>query len=168
MEKQLARQVRRVGVKDPIVAAHRYDYADAFEIQLPGPDPYSPEAWGRAGLAATPGWVDRVVGLLGFSEANGLRGALVGSLDIVDAEGERAELLCAGRTVRAESLEGPVDGLAPAAPGETAVRLKAWRFGSGGGSSRPGTIREFDRLLADEGARLREMTEGEGGGMLSV
>ena len=68
MKNRLARQVRRVGVTDP-VAARPHDYADAFEIRLPGPDPYPPETWVRAGLNATPGWVDRVVGLLGISEA---------------------------------------------------------------------------------------------------
>ena len=69
MNNQLAQQVRRVGVTDPIAAAHRHDYADAFEVCLLGPDLYPPETWVRAGLNATPGWVDRVVGLLGFSEA---------------------------------------------------------------------------------------------------
>lgn len=69
MENQLVRQVRRVGVTDPLAAARRYDYADAFEVRLPEPDRYSPEAWVRAGFGATPGWVDRVVGLLGFREA---------------------------------------------------------------------------------------------------
>jgi hypothetical protein len=68
MKNRLARQVRRVGVTDP-VAARPYDYADAFEVRLPGPDPNPPETWVRAGLNATPGWVDRVVGLLGFGEA---------------------------------------------------------------------------------------------------
>ncbi len=54
---------------DSIAVARRYDYADAFELDLPAPDPYPPETWVRAGLNATPGWVDRVVGLLGFGEA---------------------------------------------------------------------------------------------------
>lgn len=69
MKNRLTRQVRRVRVTDPIAAARRYDYADAFEVRLPGPDPYTPETWVRAGLAATPGWVDRVVGLLGIGSA---------------------------------------------------------------------------------------------------
>ena len=68
MKNRLARQVRRVGVTDRVATARRYDYADAFEVRLPGPDPYSPETWVRAGLDATPGFVDRIVGLLGFSE----------------------------------------------------------------------------------------------------
>ena len=69
MKNQLARRVRRVGVTDPIAAARRYDYADAFEVRLPEPDPYSPETWVRAGLEATPRVVDWIVGLLGFREA---------------------------------------------------------------------------------------------------
>jgi hypothetical protein len=69
MKDRLARQVRRVGVTDPIAAARRHDYADAFEVRLPGSDPYPPEAWVRAGLEATPGMVDRIVGLLGLREA---------------------------------------------------------------------------------------------------
>lgn len=66
MNTQVAHQVRRVGVTDPIAAARRYDYADAFELRLPEPDPYSPEAWVRAGLESVPGVVDRIVGLLGY------------------------------------------------------------------------------------------------------
>ncbi len=69
MKNQLAQQVRRVAVTDPIAAARRYDYADAFEVRLPGPDPYPPEAWVRAGLEATPGVVKRILGLLGLREA---------------------------------------------------------------------------------------------------
>ena len=68
MRNQLAQQVRRVGVTDPIADSRRYDYADAFEVRLPEPDLYSPETWVRAGLDMVPGWVDRVVGLLGFRE----------------------------------------------------------------------------------------------------
>ena len=63
MKNQLARQVRRIGVTDPIAAARRYDYADAFEVRLPKPDPYSPETGVRAGLEATPAAVKRIVGL---------------------------------------------------------------------------------------------------------
>ncbi len=69
MTNRLARRVRRVAVTDPIAAARRHDYADAFEVRLPGPDPLPPEAWVRAGLDATPGFVDRIVGLLGFRDA---------------------------------------------------------------------------------------------------
>ena len=69
MKNQLARRVRRIGVTDPIAAARRYDYADAFEVRLPEPDPYPPETWVRAGLEATPGVVKRILGLLGLREA---------------------------------------------------------------------------------------------------
>jgi hypothetical protein len=41
-------RVRRVSVTDPIAAARRYDYADAFELRLEGPDRCSPEEWVRA------------------------------------------------------------------------------------------------------------------------
>ncbi len=36
-------RARRVAVTDPIAATSRYDYADAFELQLEGPDRCSPE-----------------------------------------------------------------------------------------------------------------------------
>ena len=62
MKNRLARQVRRVGVTDPIAAARRYDYADAFEVRLPEPDPYPPETWVRAGVDATPAWIKRIAG----------------------------------------------------------------------------------------------------------
>ena len=54
---------RRVTVTDPIAAAaHSYDYADAFELRLEGPDPCSPEEWVRAGVDATPTWIKRIAG----------------------------------------------------------------------------------------------------------
>ena len=62
MKNRLARQVRRVGVTDPIAAARRYDYADAFDVRLPEPDPYPPETWVRAGVDATPAWIKRIAG----------------------------------------------------------------------------------------------------------
>ena len=65
MKNRLARQVRRVGVTDPIAAARRYDYADAFEVRLPEPDPDPPETWVCAGLEATPGVVQWLVNLAG-------------------------------------------------------------------------------------------------------
>ncbi len=65
MKNRLARQVRRVGVTDPIAAARRYDYADAFEVRLPEPDPYPPETWVRAGVDATPAWIKRIAGHAG-------------------------------------------------------------------------------------------------------
>jgi hypothetical protein len=69
MKTTLAQQVRRVAVTDPIAAACPYDYADAYEVRLPTPDPNPPEAWARAGLASTPKAVDRVVALLGLRDA---------------------------------------------------------------------------------------------------
>jgi hypothetical protein len=65
MKNRLARQVRRVGVTDPIAAARRYDYADAFDVRLPEPDPYPPETWVRAGVDATPAWIKRIAGHAG-------------------------------------------------------------------------------------------------------
>jgi len=62
-------EVRRVEVTDPVATARPGDYADAFEVRLPGPDPYSPETWVRAGLEDTPKAVKRIVGLLGLRRA---------------------------------------------------------------------------------------------------
>lgn len=92
MKTQLARQVHRVKVTDPVAATLRYDYADAFEVRLPGPDPYSPETWVRAGLGATPWWVDRVVKLLGFSEAPESSADHVSGFRIVESGSEMIEL----------------------------------------------------------------------------
>ena len=55
-------RVRRVSVTDPIAAARRHDYADAFELRLEGPDRCSPEEWVRAGVDATPAWIKRIAG----------------------------------------------------------------------------------------------------------
>jgi hypothetical protein len=59
---QAVGRARRVSVTDPIAAARRYDYADAFELRLDGPDPCSPEEWVRAGVDATPTWIKRIAG----------------------------------------------------------------------------------------------------------
>ncbi len=53
---------RRVPVTDPIAAAGRHDYADAFELRLAGPDRLSPEEWVRAGVDATPAWIRWIAG----------------------------------------------------------------------------------------------------------
>ena len=90
MKNQLAQQVRRIGVSDPIAAVRRHDYADAFEVRLP--EPYPPETWVRAGLDATPGWVDRVVGLLGFSEAPASSSDHVSGFRIVESGPEVVHL----------------------------------------------------------------------------
>jgi hypothetical protein len=92
MKKQLARQVRRVGVTDRVATGRRYDYADAFEVRLPEPDPYPPETWVRAGLDATPGIVDRIVGLLGFSEAPASSAEHVSGFRIVESGPEVVHL----------------------------------------------------------------------------
>ena len=61
-------RARRVAVTDPIVTAGRpYQYADAFELSVPEPDPTWPEEWMRAGMDSAPRWVDRVVSLLGIA-----------------------------------------------------------------------------------------------------
>ena len=70
--------VRRVSVTDPIAAARRYDYADAFELRLEGPDRCSPEEWVRAGVNATPAWIKRIAG-----HADGL-----GSARIVESDAD--------------------------------------------------------------------------------
>ena len=92
MKSRLARQVRRVGVTDPIAAARRYDYADAFEARLPEPDPYSPETWVRAGLEATPRVVDWIVGLLGLREAPASSEDHVSGFLIVESDPEVVHL----------------------------------------------------------------------------
>jgi hypothetical protein len=61
MKGQAPDRVRRVSVTDPL-AAGRYDYADAFELRLEGPDRCSPEEWVRAGVDATPAWIKRIAG----------------------------------------------------------------------------------------------------------
>ncbi len=68
MKNQLMRQVRRVDPTDPIATARHYDYADAFELRLPGPDHDKPETWVRAGLDSVPGVVDRIASALGGGE----------------------------------------------------------------------------------------------------
>ena len=65
MKGQAPDRVRRVSVTDPIAAARRYDYADAFELRLEGPDRCSPEEWVRAGVDATPAWIKRIAGHTG-------------------------------------------------------------------------------------------------------
>ena len=59
-------------VTDPVAAARTYDYADAFESRLEGPDRCTPEEWVRAGVDATPTWIKRIAG-----SADGLGSARV-------------------------------------------------------------------------------------------
>jgi hypothetical protein len=87
MSDHLAGQVHRVEVADPIATARLYDYADAFELRLPEPDPYVPETWVRAGLEATPGVVNWIVGMLG------LGGAPESSADHVSSSGSSSPIL---------------------------------------------------------------------------
>jgi hypothetical protein len=75
-EWQAPDRVRRVTVTDPIAAARRYDYADAFDLRLEGPDRCSPEEWVRAGVAATPAWIKRIAG-----NADGLGSAHIAESD---------------------------------------------------------------------------------------
>jgi hypothetical protein len=55
-------RVRRIGVTDPVAAARRHDYADAFELRLEEPDRCCPEEWLRAGVDATPAWIKLIAG----------------------------------------------------------------------------------------------------------
>jgi hypothetical protein len=72
MTGQVSDRVRRVSVTDPIATARRYDYADAFELRLEGPDRCLPEQWVRAGVDATQAWIARIAG-----HADGLGSARV-------------------------------------------------------------------------------------------
>jgi hypothetical protein len=76
-------RVRRVSVSDPVAATRAHDYADAFELQLEGPDRHSPEEWVRAGVDATPAWIKRIAG-----HADGLGSARIveSSADVVVLE----------------------------------------------------------------------------------
>lgn len=64
MKKPLAQQVRQVEVTDPIAAARRYDYADAFEIRLPEPDDDAPETWVLTGMDDSPAVVEWIATVL--------------------------------------------------------------------------------------------------------
>lgn len=71
MKDQLAQQVRQVEVRDPVALSRRYDYADAFEVRMPDPDPDSPETWVRTGMADTSALVGWMTTRLGVSDAPG-------------------------------------------------------------------------------------------------
>ncbi|MFI8940429.1 hypothetical protein [Streptomyces syringium] len=92
MKTQLAQQVRRIAVTDPIATAQRYDYADAFELRLPGPDPHPPETWIRAGMDSTPKWAERIVGLLGMHRTPAEPADQVGPFRIVESGPEMIHL----------------------------------------------------------------------------
>lgn len=69
MNQQLTRRVHEVPVSDPLAVGRRYNYADAFEVELPEPDHDTPEAWIRAGMGATPALVDWLAARLGHQDA---------------------------------------------------------------------------------------------------
>lgn len=64
MKNQLAQQVRRVGVTDPVATGRRYDYADAFEVRLPMLDGDAPETWVLAGMDDSPAVVEWIATVL--------------------------------------------------------------------------------------------------------
>lgn len=59
-----------VPVTDPL-ATMPADYADAYAVDLPSREPELPHVWVRAGLAAVPPVVDRIVERLGFKTGAG-------------------------------------------------------------------------------------------------
>ena len=60
MSKQSPPDVRRADVADePLLGGDRYDYADAFEARVAGPDNRSAEQWVRSGLEQAP-WAIRL------------------------------------------------------------------------------------------------------------
>jgi hypothetical protein len=77
-------RARRVSVSldhaDPDLAGH--DYADAFEVHLPGPDTRTAEQWLRSGLEESPAVVRRLI-LLVHRHVLGFELAPVGSPDHV-------------------------------------------------------------------------------------
>ncbi|GGR30053.1 DUF2867 domain-containing protein [Streptomyces netropsis] len=92
MKTQPAPQVRQIEATDPIATAQRYDYADAFELRLPEPDPHRPEAWVRAGMDSTPKWAERIVGLLGMRRAPTESADRIGGLRVVESSPEMIHL----------------------------------------------------------------------------
>lgn len=91
-------RVRRTSPSDPVVADRRYDYADAFELRLEGPDPCSPEEWVRAGVDATPLWIKRIAG-----HRNGLGSARVIASDaeaiVLEDSDPLSDVVMVGRNV---------------------------------------------------------------------
>lgn len=101
MKDQLARRVRRIEATDPIATAHRYDYADAVEVHLPGPDAYSPETWVRAGFEASPWAVKRIVRLLGSRRAPQSSADYVGGFRVLESGPEVIHLEMSAPPIRA-------------------------------------------------------------------
>ncbi len=93
-----ADRARRVRVTDPIAAARRHDYADAFELRLGGPDRCSPEEWVRAGVDATPAWIKRIAGAKdGLGSARVVESAA--DLIVLEASDPLMETVMVGRNV---------------------------------------------------------------------
>jgi hypothetical protein len=101
MKGQAPDRVRRVSVTDPIATFRRYDYGDAFELRLEGPDRCSPEEWVRAGVDAIPAWAKWFAGA-----REGLGSALVvkSDADVVVLEDSDAlmDTVMIGRNVEQE------------------------------------------------------------------
>lgn len=68
MKSRLVKNVRQVEVTDQIATGRRYDYADAFEVHLPEPDPVTPETWVRAGMDDSPAVVEWIAARLGMGD----------------------------------------------------------------------------------------------------
>lgn len=77
-------QVRQIPVREPVVCAQRYEYADAFEAHVPDGEACPPEQWVAAGLDSTPRWVGWIVRVLGV-EPSDTAGEGVGGWDIVES-----------------------------------------------------------------------------------
>jgi hypothetical protein len=94
-------RVRSVRVSDPIAAARRYDYADAFELRLERPDRCSPEEWVRAGVDATPAWIKQIAG-----HADGLGSARIAESDadvvVLEDSDPLMDTVMVGRNVEPE------------------------------------------------------------------
>lgn len=65
----LTKQVRRTEVTEELARLHPHDYADAFEVRLPGSDSEPPATWVFRGLTDTPVLVKRVARLFGRGES---------------------------------------------------------------------------------------------------
>jgi hypothetical protein len=63
--------VRRITVLDPLAASARYDYTDAFAVDLPDPDATPPATWLGFALSRVPAVVDWVAARLGFPPGTG-------------------------------------------------------------------------------------------------
>ena len=87
MGSSLSAQVRRVDVSEDVAAGRRYDYADAFEVQLPEPEQQPPRAWVLAGLNEAPVLVERVARWLGVDRDGSTAGG-TGGWDVVESSAD--------------------------------------------------------------------------------